>query len=299
MLNPGKDEENSSNIFNTKSGDTKNNDLSKLNSSSNLHNSPIAILSKSGGDGESTIHSPEKYMENTLNNHHPSSVIPSYILALQILENERQGLPEPEQWLQKQARARAYAVAVANVVAKKKEQMKNKKIQATNAATTAAAAASAALYYTTTTNPHEMNRSAQATPPPQPPPSSSSSRYEPLTPTTTPKITSPYTTEKLYGPGPGPGSGYGLASPYSPKMATPLRPPPLATSLSTSTSTSTSNTSSNATNLYEERLNTSAVATVTPSSLILPPPPLSSSSLRLEDIDDDDEDGLYDDYFMF
>jgi aldehyde:ferredoxin oxidoreductase len=68
--------------------------------------------------------SPEKSTFSTYTNNSGNNInyVTSSTLASQILEKERKGIPEPEQWLQKQVKARAYAFAVANAVAKRNTQ---------------------------------------------------------------------------------------------------------------------------------------------------------------------------------
>ncbi|OUM58725.1 hypothetical protein PIROE2DRAFT_15922 [Piromyces sp. E2] len=93
----------------------------------NKNNLPIDI-SQQGGNSHSIVKSPEKSTLSTYTNNSGSgniNYISSAALASQILEKERKGIPEPEQWLQKQVKARAYAIAVANAVAKRNSTQKN------------------------------------------------------------------------------------------------------------------------------------------------------------------------------
>jgi len=72
------------------------------------------------------VKSPEKSTLSTYTNNSGNiNYISSAALASQILEKERKGIPEPEQWLQKQVKARAYAIAVANAVAKRNSTQKS------------------------------------------------------------------------------------------------------------------------------------------------------------------------------
>jgi len=116
-----KEAENNSNT----SKDEEKKDATNKPTADSKNNLPINISQQ--GNNHTTIEkSPEKSTLSTLtNNSGTINYISSATLASQILEKERKGIPEPEQWLQKQVKARAYAIAVANAVAKRNNSQKN------------------------------------------------------------------------------------------------------------------------------------------------------------------------------
>jgi len=119
------DKENSDNNNSTNNTKEANEDTSKSSTENNKNNSPIDI--SNGITNKGLAKSPEKSTLSTYTNNSGNNInyISSSKLALQILEEERKGIPEPEQWLQKQVKARAYAIAVANAVAKRNTQNSN------------------------------------------------------------------------------------------------------------------------------------------------------------------------------
>eukprot|EP00833_Pecoramyces_ruminatium_P002782 jgi/Orpsp1_1/1176814/evm.model.c7180000059139.1 len=134
LLNLDKDNDSNNNNNNNNNNNSNNNDTnqtteanksSKENQDNNKNNLPINI-SRQGSAHKYFEKSPEKSTFSTYTNNSGNiNYISSSTLALQILEKERKGIPEPEQWLQKQVKARAYAIAVANAVAKRNTQKNN------------------------------------------------------------------------------------------------------------------------------------------------------------------------------
>jgi len=116
--------ENESNT--TTNGDTnKEKDVDSKPTTDSKNNLPIDI-SQQNANGHTLVKSPEKSTLSTYTNNSGNiNYISSAALASQILEKERKGIPEPEQWLQKQVKARAYAIAVANAVAKRNSTQKS------------------------------------------------------------------------------------------------------------------------------------------------------------------------------
>lgn len=96
------------------------------NQNNSKNNLPIDITQQNITRG-TLAKSPEKSTPGTYTENGGGTInyISSSTLALQILEKERKGIPEPEQWLQKQVKARAYALAVAKFVAKRQNQKSN------------------------------------------------------------------------------------------------------------------------------------------------------------------------------
>ena len=107
----------------TTTNDSNNNTNSSTENQDNKNNLPIDIT-RQGSMHKNFEKSPEKSTFSTYTNNSGNNInyVTSSTLASQILEKERKGIPEPEQWLQKQVKARAYAFAVANAVAKRNTQ---------------------------------------------------------------------------------------------------------------------------------------------------------------------------------
>jgi len=119
------DNNNTSNKENTNSNSDHVN--SSMENQNNKNNLPIDISQQGVNTHSNFEKSPAKSTFSTYTNNSGTTInyVTSSTLAQQILEKERKGIPEPEQWLQKQVKAKAYAIAVANAVAKRNTQKNN------------------------------------------------------------------------------------------------------------------------------------------------------------------------------
>ncbi|ORX55334.1 hypothetical protein BCR36DRAFT_347070 [Piromyces finnis] len=133
LLNLDTTKESESNTSAT-SNENKKEEMRSKPATNSKNNHPIAIAQQN--NSHTTFEkSPEKSSLSTYTNNSGGgggqgngsniNYISSAAFASQILEKERQGIPEPEQWLQKQVKARAYAIAVANAVAKRNHTKKS------------------------------------------------------------------------------------------------------------------------------------------------------------------------------
>jgi len=134
LLNLEKDSDTNNNSNNNNNNkNNNNNNKGTVNTTGNQVNSlienqnnlPIDITQQGGVNTHSNFEkSPAKSTFSTYTNNSGTTInyVTSSTLAQQILEKERKGIPEPDQWLQKQVKAKAYAIAVANAVAKRNTQ---------------------------------------------------------------------------------------------------------------------------------------------------------------------------------